>query len=121
MRYNKRIQGGGNVLAFNKSLVDIPDDEGVHVKTAGAKGEKYVYKHVKYFRNSEGKPRNRSKAIGKFDASCTKMLLSCLSNGCAMPWQWSLGVPCTPVASWLSPVSAMTARYGSNQAPAMAK
>ena len=59
--------------AFNKSLVDIPDDEGVHVKTAGAKGEKYVYKHVKYFRNAEGKPRNRSKAIGKFDADSGKM------------------------------------------------
>ena len=73
MRYNKRIQGGGNVAAFNKSLVDIPDDEGVHVKTAGAKGEKYVYKHVKYFRNAEGKPRNRSKAIWKFDTDSGKM------------------------------------------------
>jgi hypothetical protein len=39
---------------YSKSLVDVPSDGGVHVKTAGAKGEKYVYKHVKYFRNSEG-------------------------------------------------------------------
>ena len=61
------------MAAFNKSLVDIPDDEGVHVKTAGVKAEKYVYKHVKYFRNAEGKPRNRSKAIGKFDADSGKM------------------------------------------------
>ena len=59
--------------AYNKTLVDIPDDEGVHVKIAGAKGEKYVYKHVKYFRNAEGKPRNKSKTIGKFDAGTGKM------------------------------------------------
>jgi transposase len=58
---------------FNEALVDIPDDEGVHVKTAGAKGEKYVYKHIKYFRNTAGKPRNRSKAIGKLDVSSGKM------------------------------------------------
>ena len=58
---------------YNKTLVDIPDDDGVHVKTAGAKGEKYVYKHVKYFRNTEGKPRNKSKAIGKFDSGSGKM------------------------------------------------
>ena len=38
------------MLTHNKTLVEIPDDEGVHVKLAGAKGEKYVYKHVKYFR-----------------------------------------------------------------------
>ena len=59
--------------AYNKTLVDIPDDEGVHVKSAGAKSEKYVYKHVKYFRNTQGKPRNQSKAIGKFDAGSGKM------------------------------------------------
>ena len=58
----------------NKRPVDIPDDEGVHVKTAGAKGEKYVYKHVKYFRDADGKPRNKSKAIGKFDVNSGKML-----------------------------------------------
>jgi transposase len=56
-----------------KSLVDVPNDEGVHVKTAGVKGEKYVYKHVHYFRNSEGKPRNKSKSIGKYDNSTGKM------------------------------------------------
>ena len=61
------------MAVYNKALVDIPDDEGVHVKTAGAKGEKYVYKHVKYFRNTEGKPRNKSKAIGKYDANSGRM------------------------------------------------
>jgi hypothetical protein len=54
-------------------LLDIPDDEGVHVKSAGVKGEKYVYKHTKYFRNAEGKPRNKSKSIGKFDVNTGKM------------------------------------------------
>ena len=57
----------------NGALVAIPDDEGVHVKSAGAKGEKYVYKHVKYFRNANGKPRNKSKSIGKFDIATGKM------------------------------------------------
>ena len=54
------------MAVYNKSLVDVPDDEGVHIKVAGAKSEKYVYKYVKYFRNAEGKPRNKAKAIGKF-------------------------------------------------------
>jgi transposase len=58
---------------YTNAPVDIPDDHGVHVKIAGAKGERYVYKHVKYFRNNEGKPRNRSKSIGKFDSSTGKM------------------------------------------------
>jgi transposase len=62
------------MATYNKTLIDIPDDEGVHVKSAGAKGEKYVYKHVKYFRNTEGKPRNKSKAIGKLDVSTGKMI-----------------------------------------------
>jgi hypothetical protein len=61
------------MAVFKNSLVDIPDDNGVHVKSAGAKGEKYVYKYVKYFRNSDGKPRNKAKAIGKFDSSSGKM------------------------------------------------
>jgi transposase len=55
------------------SLVDIPEDRGIHIKSAGAKGEKYVYKHVKYFRDAKGKPRNQSKAIGKFDVASGKM------------------------------------------------
>jgi len=58
---------------FNNALVDLPDDDGVHVKSAGVKSEKYVYKYVKYFRNNEGKPRNKAKAIGKFDAASGKM------------------------------------------------
>ena len=61
------------MATYTNALVNIPDDEGVHVKTAGAKGEKYVYKHVKYFRNAEGKPRNKSKAIGKLDVNSGKM------------------------------------------------
>jgi hypothetical protein len=61
------------VSIYYESLVNIPDDEGVHVKSAGAKGEKYVYKYVQYFRNAEGKPRNKAKAIGKFDVGSSKM------------------------------------------------
>ena len=61
------------MAAYRGALVDIPEGGGVHIKVAGAKGEKYVYKYVKYFRNSEGKPRNRAKAIGKFDAESGKM------------------------------------------------
>jgi hypothetical protein len=58
---------------YNDSLVDVPDDDGVHVKAAGAKSEKYVYKYVKYFRNAEGLPRNKAKAIGKLDPTSGKM------------------------------------------------
>ena len=58
---------------YSKTPIDIPDDIGVHVKSAGAKGEKYVYKYVKYFRNKEGKPRNKSKIIGKLDEATGKM------------------------------------------------
>jgi hypothetical protein len=61
------------MAVYNASLVDVPDGDGVHVKTAGAKGEKYVYKYVKYFRNDEGKPRNKARAIGKFDPASGKM------------------------------------------------
>lgn len=58
---------------YGKCLVNIPDDKGVHMKSAGAKGEKYVYKYVKYFRNSDGTTRNKAKAIGKFDPDSGKM------------------------------------------------
>jgi hypothetical protein len=47
-----------------KKLVTIPDDKGVLIKIAGAKGERYVYKQIAYFRNEAGKPRNRTKIIG---------------------------------------------------------
>ena len=61
-------------MASNKkSLVDIPEDDGVHVKKAGSKNERYVYKYVKYFRNADGKPRNRAKAIGKYDEATGRM------------------------------------------------
>jgi len=62
------------MAAQTKPLIDIPDDAGVHIKSAGAKNEKYVYKHVKYYRNTDGKPRNKSKAIGKYDAGSGKMV-----------------------------------------------
>lgn len=54
-------------------LIDIPTGEGIHTKIAGAKGEKYVYKYTHYFRNAEGKPRNRAILIGKIDAKTGKM------------------------------------------------
>ena len=54
-------------------MVDIPSDKGVHAKTAGAKGEKYVYKYVRYFRNENGEPRNQAKAIGKVASTPGKM------------------------------------------------
>ena len=55
------------------SLIDVPLGDGIHTKTAGAKGEKYVYKYTHYFRNAEGKPRNRAILIGKIDAKTGKM------------------------------------------------
>lgn len=58
---------------FRNSLVDIPDDKGVHMKSAGAKGEMYIYKYMKFFRNSDGNPRNKAKAIGKLDSTSGKM------------------------------------------------
>ena len=59
--------------AFINTLVTIPDDKGVHIKSAGAKGEKYVYKYTKYFRNENGKPRNKAIAIGKLDQASGMM------------------------------------------------
>lgn len=61
------------MASFKKTTVEVPDDKGVHKKSAGAKGEKYVYKYVKYFRNSDGKPRNKAKAIGKYDPATGRM------------------------------------------------
>lgn len=57
----------------NNTLIDIPEDKGIHIKSAGTKGEKYVYKYVKYFRNADGNPRNKAKAIGKYDPITGKM------------------------------------------------
>jgi transposase len=54
-------------------LVDIPSDKGIHVKSAGVKGEKYVYKYTSYYRNDNGEPRNTAKAIGKLDPISGKM------------------------------------------------
>jgi transposase len=58
---------------MNNRLVDIPDDKGVHVKLAGVKKEKYVYKYVHFFRNTDGNPRNKAVLIGKYDPSSGKM------------------------------------------------
>jgi len=55
------------------SLIDVPSGDGVHTKIAGAKGEKYVYKYTHYFRNAQGKPRNKAILIGKIDAETGKM------------------------------------------------
>jgi len=57
-----------------KTLVDVPVGDGVHIKIAGAKGEKYVYKYTKYFRNAEGEPRNKAVAIGKYDSESGRMI-----------------------------------------------
>jgi transposase len=59
---------------LSKIMVDIPTDKGVHVKSAGAKGEKYVYQYTQYFRNTDGKPRNKAKIIGKVDVGSGKMI-----------------------------------------------
>lgn len=61
------------MATFKNTLVNVPDDKGVHMKSAGVKGEKYVYQYVSYFRNSDGNPRNKAKAIGKFDPASGKM------------------------------------------------
>jgi transposase len=58
----------------SKILVDIPKDKGVHIKSAGTKSEKYVYKYTSYFRNKDGAPRNKSKLIGKIDAESGRMI-----------------------------------------------
>jgi len=58
---------------YKQTLIDMPDEPGIHVKPAGAKGEPYVYIYTKYFRNKDGKPRNKSKAIGKYDPDTKKM------------------------------------------------
>lgn len=66
---------GGDLVVFpGKYLVDIPDDKGVHIKSAGAKGEMYIYKYVKYYRNAAGEPRNKAKAIGKLDPASGRMI-----------------------------------------------
>jgi transposase len=58
----------------SRLLVDIPSDKGVHIKSAGVKGEKYVYKYTRYFRNTNGDPRNEAKLIGKLDADSGRMI-----------------------------------------------
>jgi transposase len=54
-------------MTIPKILVEIPKDKGVHVKSAGVKGEKYVYQYTYYFRNADGNPRSKAKSIGKYD------------------------------------------------------
>lgn len=73
MRYHYLIQKVEMMSMYDKTLVEVPDDTGVHIKSAGRKKEKYVYKHTKYYRNENGKPRNKSKLIGKLDDVSGKM------------------------------------------------
>jgi len=61
------------MAVYHNVLVDIPDDKGVHVKSAGAKSEKYVYKYFKHYRNDKGDPRHKAKSIGKLDPISGKM------------------------------------------------
>jgi transposase len=61
-------------MTNSKVLIDIPTAKGIHIKSAGAKGEKYVYQYTLYFRNSDGKPRNKAKAIGKYDSDSGMMI-----------------------------------------------
>jgi transposase len=61
------------MITSNSSLIDIPDEKGIHIKAAGTRGEKYVYKYVKYFRNEDGASRNKAKLIGKYDSDTGKM------------------------------------------------
>jgi hypothetical protein len=49
----------------SRLLVDIPSDKVVHSKSAGVKGEKRVYKRARYFRNTNGDPRNEAKVGAK--------------------------------------------------------
>ena len=60
--------------SLHKTLIDVPVGDGVHVKAAGAKSEKYVYKYTKYFRNADRKARNKAVMIGKLDEASGKMV-----------------------------------------------
>ncbi|MDR2387971.1 MAG: hypothetical protein LBE80_10370 [Deltaproteobacteria bacterium] len=57
-----------------KALVDIPAGKGIYIKSAGEKGEKYVYRYIEYIRNEQGQCRNKSKIIGKVDVATGKMI-----------------------------------------------
>jgi transposase len=57
-----------------RTLINIPNDKGVHVKSAGAKGDKYVYKYTKFYRNQDGNPRNKATVIGKLDVETGRMI-----------------------------------------------
>ena len=81
-------------------LVSVPEDKGVHVKPAGAKGERYVYRYTSYFRNDDGKPRNKARMIGKMDEATGKMApnanyFEMYALDCALPdvSVWDYGYP----------------------------
>jgi transposase len=61
-------------MTYPKIYVNIPKDKGVHTKTAGKKGDRYVYKYTKYYRNKDGNPRNKAKIIGKYVTETGKMI-----------------------------------------------
>jgi len=61
------------MATYHNILVDVPNEKGVHAKTAGAKREKYVYQYTKHYRNKNGDARHKSRAIGKLDPKTGKM------------------------------------------------
>jgi transposase len=59
--------------SYLKTLVDIPDDKGVNVKSAGKKSEKYVYKYTQHYRNENKECRHKEIMIGKYDTGSGRM------------------------------------------------
>jgi transposase len=59
-------------LYFN-TLIEIPDDSSVHIKSYKGSLYQYVYKYTRHYRNEEGKPRHDSTIIGKYDPPTGKM------------------------------------------------
>lgn len=56
-----------------KDQVDLPAEKGIHIKTAGRKKEKFVYKYLEHYRDEFGKKRHRSIILGKFHPETGKM------------------------------------------------
>lgn len=107
------------------TLVEIPEDNGIHIKTAGEKGEKYVYKYVKYFRNSEGQPRSRAKVIGKYDADTGRMYpnsyyFELYHLDKSLPdisvWDYGYAYLVTKVCKDMGLQKCLTSAFGANQA-----
>ena len=56
-----------------KQLIDIPDDDGIHIRYAGAKREPYVYRYLRHYRDENGIPRHDAIILGKQDIETGKM------------------------------------------------